>query len=118
MPPPGYRFAIGPWCHRGNLAAAPPSSRWPLHGLQSLPPPGNAEGWSELVKEIWGSKARKITRHATRKDVPFDIDRLKSVELPAGFVVEPIDRKWFDYCTQTPWCRDFVSQYETYEQYA
>lgn len=75
------------------------------------------EGWSELIKEIWGSKARKITRHATRKDVPFDIDRLKSAELPAGFEVEPIDRKWFDYCTQTPWCRDFVSQYETYEKY-
>ena len=76
-----------------------------------------SDRWSELIKKIWGSKARKITRYATRKDVVFDTEHLKSIELPARHEAVHIDRMWFDYCKKTEWCRDFVSQYKTYEQY-
>ena len=72
--------------------------------------------WFELIADVWGQKANKITRYATKKENTFDVEFLKKAALPSGFEIRPIDRELFDYC-KTAWCRDFVSQYDTFEQY-
>lgn len=78
--------------------------------------PKNNE-WSEMIKRVWGNKAQKITRYATKKDTTFDLARLKDIELPLGFDISQIDKTMFDYCKETLWCRDFVAQYDTFEQF-
>ncbi len=75
------------------------------------------EKWSEMIKSVWGDKARKITRYATKKENTFDLSALKTAALPEGYEIKPIDRTLFDYCKENVWCRDFVSQYENYEQF-
>ena len=75
------------------------------------------EKWSELIVENFGEKARKFTRYATKKELTFDIQSLECAKLPDGFEMKFIDNKIFDYCKNTYWCSDFVSQYKDFETY-
>ena len=75
------------------------------------------ELWAKTITDVWGGKARKFTRYATKKEVTFDVGILKSAELPEGYEIKPIDKALFDYCKKTEWCRDFVAQFDSFEQY-
>ena len=73
------------------------------------------ETWCELIVEILGKKAHKFTRYATKKELTFDIKSLECAKLPDGFEMKFIDKEIFEYCKNTYWCSDFVSQYENFE---
>ena len=73
--------------------------------------------WEELIAQVWGRKAQKFNRYATEKENTFDIEFLKSAKLPIGYEIKQIDKTLFDYCKENYWCSDFVSQYDTFEQF-
>ncbi|MBQ8830322.1 MAG: GNAT family N-acetyltransferase [Oscillospiraceae bacterium] len=73
--------------------------------------------WSDLIVSTWGKKAHKITRYATKKEHTFDVKQLENIKLPHGFEFKMMNKELFEYCKNTPWCRDFVAQYNTYEQF-
>ena len=73
--------------------------------------------WEELIAQAWGRKAQKFNRYATEKENTFDIEFLKSAKLPIGYEIKQIDKTLFDYCKENDWCRDFVSQYDDFEQF-
>lgn len=78
------------------------------------------EGWAELIEKAFGGQAKKVTRYAIKKEPDaFDRDRLRrAVEsLPEGYELRLMDRELFYRCGEISWCRDFVSQYDTYERY-
>ena len=78
------------------------------------------KGWADVIERYYPHNARKVTRYATKKEPDcFDEDRLHGFVsgLSEEYTLEKIDRTLFAYCKQTDWCRDFVSQYDTYEVY-
>lgn len=76
--------------------------------------------WAALIEEVYGEKARKVERYAIKKEPNvFDRDRLQQIvnELPSGYELKMMDKELFECCKELDWCRDWVSQYETYEMY-
>lgn len=75
--------------------------------------------WEPLLEEIYGQKAKKITRYAIRKDTVFDREHLNHLKarLPDGFSLELLGQDVFDYCQENPWCRDWVSQFPSFDDF-
>lgn len=81
--------------------------------------PENAK-WEELIVKCYGSKAKKITRYAIKKDPNvFDREKLQEVvgSLSPEYSLKMIDEDIFNLCKESDWSRDFVSQYKDYEMY-
>ena len=77
--------------------------------------------WEAVIEACYGENCRKVTRYAFKKEREnFNIPRLKGLVngLPKEYRLVMIDQQWYSYCEQTSWCKDFVSQYESFEQYA
>ena len=76
------------------------------------------EAWAELIETCWPS-AKKGVRYAIRKDTRFDIDFLKRMAgtVPEGYELRKIDAEIYDLCLKDPVTRDFVSSFESKEQY-
>lgn len=76
--------------------------------------------WEEAIEAYWGKKAKRITRYAMRKPGSgFDESALRKTTslLPKGYELAMIGENLFWYCRNIPWCRDWVSQYDSYGQY-
>ncbi len=76
--------------------------------------------WGEMIRECYGSRAKKVTRYAIRKEPDvFDEAVLMRMarELPGGYQLRQIDEELFRRCLEIPWCRDLVAQYRDYAQY-
>lgn len=76
--------------------------------------------WAALIEEVYGEKAKKVERYAIKKEPNvFGRDRLQQIvnELPSGYELKMMDKELFECCKELDWCRDWVSQYETYEMY-
>lgn len=81
--------------------------------------PQNGE-WAEVIEEVYGEKAKKVTRYAIKKEGDiFDREKLKAMaaNLPEGCELKLIDEALYTGCLKEEWSRDFVSQYETWEEY-
>lgn len=81
--------------------------------------PQNAR-WEELIVKAYGSKAKKITRYAIKKEPNvFDRKKLEEVvsSLSPEYSLKMIDEDIFNLCKENDWSRDFVSQYKDYEMY-
>ena len=81
--------------------------------------PQNGE-WAEVIEEVYGEKAKKVTRYAIKKEGDiFDREKLKAMaaNLPEGCELRLIDEALYTGCLKEEWSRDFVSQYETWEEY-
>jgi hypothetical protein len=76
------------------------------------------EAWASLIEECRPS-ARKETRFAIRKDTRFDILTLKKMveTIPEGYELQRIDAEIYDQCLLNPLTCDFVSCFESKEQY-
>lgn len=100
-----------------ELAAFRPEGRT---GFVMLIP--RQEEWEPLIQEIFGDKAKRITRYATKKDpATFDREKLADMAeaLPEGYTLQRLDAKMYHRCRQENWSRDLVSQFpdaETYER--
>lgn len=76
------------------------------------------EAWEKLIRECIPS-AKRVLRYAIRKDTVFDRETLqKNLSLlPEGYELKPIDSKLYDKCLENPATADFVSSFESREQY-
>ncbi|MGN0132392.1 MAG: GNAT family N-acetyltransferase [Lachnospiraceae bacterium] len=76
--------------------------------------------WADLICAVYGEKAKKVTRYAIKKEPDvFDKEKLRILadQIPEGYVPSMMDERLFAVCKETGWCRDLVSQFETYEMY-
>lgn len=76
--------------------------------------------WEQLIEECCPGSVEKITRYAVKKEPDvFDREALKAAVdgLPEGYVLQMIDDSLFQYCRETVWCRDLVSQYKDYKSF-
>lgn len=76
--------------------------------------------WYPLIEEVYGKKAKRVTRYATKKERGvFERKKLESYTdmIPTGFSLKLIDRELFERCLKQNWSRDFVSLYTGYEEY-
>jgi RimJ/RimL family protein N-acetyltransferase len=81
-------------------------------------PQNNA--WSELIEKNYGTKARKVTRYAIKKETDvFDREMFKNVvhALSPEYTLKMIDEDMFYMCKSNDWSRDLVSQYKDYNTY-
>ena len=76
------------------------------------------EAWAKLIEECFPS-AKRCTRYAIKKDTVFNRDALKAelCKLPEGYEIKKIDSEIYDMCLSNPVTEDFVSSFETKEQY-
>lgn len=77
------------------------------------------EQWEQLIEKS-GCHARKVVRYAIKKEPQvFDTEYLKSLveALPSEYSLAMIDEMLYEQCKNTPWSRDLVSLFPTYEMY-
>lgn len=76
------------------------------------------KAWEACIEECFPA-AKKVTRYAIKKDTRFDQKLLKSMvaELPDGYELKEIDERIYDMCAAAPMTRDFVSSFESKEEY-
>ena len=77
--------------------------------------------WAAEIRRVFGKAASPRTRYAFEHDaagfVPKDL-REMAERLPEGVALFPIDESLYRRCLAEEWARDFVSNYETFEDYA
>ncbi len=81
--------------------------------------PENDE-WAALIVDCYQEKAKKVTRYAIKKEKDiFDVTYLQAVvdRLPDTYKIKMIDEQLFNQCREISWCRDLVSQYDSYALY-
>lgn len=76
------------------------------------------EAWAALIEECYPS-AKKVQRFAIKKDTKFDIGMLQAEisKLPPEYELRQIDSAIYDQCLESPVTADFVSAFESKEQY-
>lgn len=86
------------------------------HGFVIMVPQN--EAWSALIEECYPS-AKKVERYAIKKDTIFDVEMLRKEvgKLPPGYELRQIDSVIYDQCLESPVTADFVSAFESKEQY-
>lgn len=78
------------------------------------------EEWGALIEHVYGNKSKRVERYAIKKEPDiFDRTKLQKIvsDMPTEYELQMIDEKWFYQCKEYGWCRDWVSQYDTYELY-
>ena len=80
--------------------------------------PGSQD-WEPMIESVYGEKAKKFTRYAIRKDTSFDPAQLEAIkaQLPQGYTMGLLDRETYDYCQENNWCRDWVSQFDSFDDF-
>lgn len=75
--------------------------------------------WAEVIRDIYGERARAVTRYAIKKDTCFDRERLQAAvgSLSPGFTMKMINQDCFELCKNSGWTHDLVSQYPDYTMY-
>lgn len=76
--------------------------------------------WEGVFRQIYGDKARKVTRYAIKKEPGvWDMHRLRAAvaALPPGYELRLIDEEFYDQCRESEWSRDLVAQFRDYGQY-
>lgn len=76
------------------------------------------EAWANLIEECF-PEARKATRYAIKKDTKFDVKKLQEMKdaLPPGYELQRIDGELYNKCLTDTATEDFVSSFETKENY-
>lgn len=76
------------------------------------------EAWAKLIEECYPT-AKRVTRYAIKKNTVFDKELLKNnlSMLPAGYEIKAIDGDLYDKCLINPVTADFVSSFDSKEQY-
>ena len=78
------------------------------------------EEWAELIETCYGTKAKKVTRYAIKKEPNvFDKEKLKQavLQLPEGYELRPLQEAEYELCRENNWANDLVSQYKDYDTY-
>lgn len=85
-------------------------------GFVIMTPQNNA--WGEMIEECFPS-AKRVTRYAIKKNTVFDREKLRNnlALLPEGYELKKIDADIYEACVNHPVAEDFVSAFESKEQY-
>ncbi len=120
--PASVMAILGDFCYfagrpSGELVACKPER---YRGQKFIIMVPQNEEWAGLIEQCFGPRAKRVSRYAIRKEPGiFDEERLGAMvkSLPAGYELRQIDRELYDRCPKLGWCRDWVAQYESYEQF-
>ena len=76
------------------------------------------ESWAACIEACFPD-AKKLTRYAIRKDTRFDVSSLRelAVRVPEGYELREIDGDLYDLCLADPATEDFVSAFESRQQF-
>lgn len=76
------------------------------------------EEWSALIEECYPA-AKRVVRYSIKKDTIFDEEKLhrEISRLPSEYELRKIDSLIYDKCLEKPVTADFVSAFESKEQY-
>lgn len=77
-------------------------------------------GWIPVMNAVYGGRGNWIERYAIRKDPHcFDLPKLTALteNLPHHYQLRRIDRDLYLQCRNTPWCRDLIAGFPTWEDY-
>lgn len=79
--------------------------------------PQNDE-WAKLIEACFPT-SKRVTRYAIKKNTVFNEEALKKnvCMLPEGYELKKIDADLYDMCLESPVTADFVSSFESREQY-
>lgn len=77
------------------------------------------DAWAACIEEIYGTRVRRFTRYATKKEPSFSPERLRVLadSLPNPYTIRNIDRKLYDQCSKMEWSRDLLGQFSSWEQF-
>lgn len=78
-------------------------------------------GWIPVMDAVYGERRRWTERYAIRKDPRcFDPEKLAVLagSLPSPLSIRRIDRELYIQCRNTPWCRDLIAGFPTWEDYS
>lgn len=81
--------------------------------------PQNA-GWAERIESVYREKAMPVVRYAIKKEANiFDTEYLEKIAagVPAGYSLRMIDRDIYERSKREAWCRDWTSQFESFEKF-
>lgn len=76
--------------------------------------------WEGLIESCKGSKIKKVIRYAIKKEPGiFDSKMLQEIasKVPDGYELITMDEPLFWHCREIAWCRDWVSNYDSYAAY-
>lgn len=79
------------------------------------------EGWSQIIESVYGKRATRRERYATKKEPEcFNPDALclLSKALPAGYELRMIDEELFQQVRSLSWAGDLCSQFQDWQDYA
>ena len=76
------------------------------------------EKWADLIEKCYPA-AKRFTRYAIKKNTKFDQEKLQKMvkQLPVGYELRKIDGDIYDQCLKNPVTVDFVSSFDSKEQY-
>ena len=85
---------------------------------RTLAPNEDTVQLDNVVEGPYG-KVQKACRYAFRKDTAFDCTHLALLKdrVPGGYTLHPIREQAYRECLETPWSRDLVANYASYEDY-
>lgn len=78
------------------------------------------EAWAAQIEAQYGERARRRMRYAIKKEGDvFDRNKLKAAagSISPEYTIKMIDEELYRWCREHRWSRDFVGNYESYEQY-
>lgn len=78
-------------------------------------------GWEPVIRTVYGDRAAKRTRYATRKEeAAFDRARLEGFvrDLGEEYTLQPLSEPLYRQCQAQGWSRDLVSQYPSWAAYS
>lgn len=89
--------------------------------------PQNAE-WASLIEKVYGQRAKKMVRYSVKKEPEvFDKEKLLAVvesfcigegkKQAAAYELKLIDKEIYEWARNQSWARDWVAQFDTWEQY-
>lgn len=119
--PQSARLLVGDFCFlagRPDEALAVDRSGIEKTGFVILMP--QEEGWSRLLERLYGSRAKRVQRYATRKEPDvFDRRRLCAIaeSIPGGYEIRPIDERLYRLTGTAAWSRDLCGNFSDYERY-
>ncbi len=75
---------------------------------------GNSGGWHELIEQVYGERAKKVTRYAIKKEGDiFDRSKLRQVVngLQEGYEIRRIDAEIYWMAKKEEWSKDLCGQF-------
>lgn len=78
------------------------------------------ETWAALIEACYGERAKKVTRYAIKKEPDvFSKEKLQEIVegLSCEYDLKLMDEELFLWCKGQEWCKDWVTQFEDYEEY-